>query len=96
MEQQEEELYASLGIKDLAEIQRKLYAVNADIGFRSLSNLSNTDFDNMVLSAAQGLNLSKPIIFTLERDSTAKQLLQELASEKAEGVFVEFLRSLRQ
>jgi hypothetical protein len=42
------------------------------------------------------LNLSKPIIFTLERDSTAKRLLQELASEKADGVFVEFLRSLRQ
>ena len=96
LEQQEEELYSSLGIKNLAEIQRKLYTVNADLGFRSLNNLSNTDFDDMVLSAAQGLNLSKPIIFTLERDSTAKRLLQELASEKADGIFVEFLRSLRQ
>ena len=96
LEQQEEELYSSLGVKDLAEIQRKLYAVNADMGFRSLNNLSDTDFDNMVLSAAQGLNLSKPIIFTLERDSTAKQLLLELASEQAESTFIEFLRELRQ
>lgn len=96
LEQQEEELYSSLDVRDLAELQRKLYAVNADIGFRSLNNLSDTDFDNMVLSAAQGLNLSKPIIFTLERDSTAKRLLLELASERAESTFVEFLRELRQ
>ena len=84
-----------MGVKDLAELQRKLYAVNADMGFRSLNNLPDTDFDNMVLSAAQGLNLSKPIIFTLERDSTAKRLLLELSSEKTDRVFIEFLRVLR-
>jgi hypothetical protein len=82
-------------VKDLAEIQRKLYAVNADKGFRSLNNLPDTDFDNIILSAIQGINLSKPITFTLERDSTAKRLLQELASERVETTFVEFLRELR-
>jgi hypothetical protein len=65
------------------------------MGFRSLNNLPDTEFDDMVLSAAQGLNLSKPIIFTLENDSTAKRLLSELAKEQASGVFIDFLRELR-
>lgn len=96
LEKQEQELYHSLNIKDLAELQEKLNTVNEDIGFRSLNNLPDTEFDDMVLSAAQGLNLSKPIIFILENDSTAKRLLSELAKEQASGVFIDFLRELRQ
>ena len=95
LEAEEEKLYQSLNVKDLKELQSKLNEVNEDEGFRSFNNLPDSEFDSIVLAATAGLDLTKPITLTFEKDSKAKDLLLSLADEEGKGVMLDFLQKLR-
>lgn len=95
LEKQESELYATLGVKGLFDLQKKIDEINEDKGFRSLNNLADSEFDAMVLAAARGVDLEKPIIFLFEKDNQIKDDLLKLSEELASDDLAELLKELR-
>ncbi len=95
--EQEKDLYKSLGVKTLSDLQRRIYALNADTGFRSLVNLPDSEFDNIVMGAASGINPTNKLVFVLDKGEGSKNI-ENIAKELVANNMMDikhFLKELR-
>lgn len=100
---QEKQFYQSVGYsndpqKALKTLQDNLDILNTDPGFKLMVNLKDTEFDAIIENAMQGIDMSKPILVTLNRGAGAKAV-EELANNFTQEVgsnVVEFLKTIRE
>jgi hypothetical protein len=82
----------------LKTLQDNLDILNTDPGFKLMVNLKDTEFDAIIENAMQGIDMSKPIIVTLNRGAGAKAV-EELANNFTQEVgnsVIEFLKTIRE
>ena len=58
----------------LEKLQEKLDIANSDVGFRAMTNLKDSQFNNLVYGAFQKVDYSKPFTITLNNTEDIKEL----------------------
>ena len=75
VEQNENAFFASFNISKgragMEELQRRLDIMNSDPGFRSMSNVADSEFDKLVALGLSGIDLSQPIQLTFQEEPEA-------------------------
>lgn len=79
----------------LEKLQQKLDILNNDPGFALLVNTNTPEFNDMVLAAAEGVDLEKPIIISLGKTKGA-EAVANIAEQYASEVGEEFLGLLQE
>lgn len=83
----EKNFYSQVGAKDLREIQMRLDELNNDAGFRSMVNLSDSEFDKIVRMAAQKevFDFTKPVMMVFN-DPNIQAQVAELSGAEEIGI----------
>lgn len=81
----------------LETLQEKLKALNEDPGFALLVNTNTPEFNDMVVAAAEGVDLEKPIIISLNKTKGAEAVakITEDYADEIGGEFISLLQHIR-
>lgn len=76
---QESDLFTAIGYpigrEGILKFQSKLNELNEDFAFRSMANLSDTEFEDIVAMASRGIDYSKPIKMHFENQKDASNFI---------------------
>ena len=96
VEQNENAFFASFNISKgragMEELQRRLDIMNSDPGFRSMSNVADSEFDKLVALGLSGIDLSQPIQLTFQEEPEA---LNSLGVEPTIDEFINAIEQIR-
>lgn len=85
------------GGEGLRVLQQRFDELNSDFGFRSMTNLSDSYFDDLVASAMNKIDLTKPVNVFFSSDEVQQQFLEsQLVNNEIEGVLNNFISTLNQ
>lgn len=91
----EEYFYAQFnlpsGAQGLSELQKRLDEANSDIGFKSLSNVEDSKFDQLVSIGMAGVDLQRPVMLTFNQEPKSLEILSEPTIDN----FIQFLEKQR-
>lgn len=79
------------GAEGLKVLQQRFDELNADAGFRSMSNLSDSYFDQLVASAMEKIDLAKPVNVFFKDGQRQSEFLQSDFGQQEAGAVVGML-----